>query len=61
MNPPQTRLRFEKINSNLIKTRLQLNQTRPIKSEEGWGGVETRNNPSPSHPYLLPNVKKQTT
>ena len=35
MNSPRTYLRFEKINSNSLKTLLKLNQTGPIKSEAG--------------------------
>ena len=34
-NNTRIRLQFEKINSNPLKTRLQLNQTRPIKGGTG--------------------------
>ena len=34
-NNTRTCLVFEKIKLNMLKTRLQLNQTRPIKSEAG--------------------------
>ena len=58
--PIPNRLRFEKINQNLLKIILQLNQTRPIKNGAGREPEIIRPIAIPTHYPMLKNKQLNT-